>query len=474
MMFLTRRLAALLVAGPLLTQAAPAAAQVFNPETFTLANGLQVVVVPNHRSPVVTHMVWYKVGAADEHSGKTGIAHFLEHLMFKGTEAVPSGAFSRIIARHGGNDNAFTSSDYTAYFQNVAKENLGLVMKLEADRMAHLRLAPEDVKTELQVILEERRTRTDNEPSAQLNERAEATLFLNHPYRNPVIGWPSDMAGLTREDALAFYDKYYAPNNAILVVGGDVTAAEVKPLAETYYGVLPRRDTPPRLRPAEPPPLAARRVELRHPDVHQPSWSRRYLAPSYNAGESRYAPVLDVLAEAIGGSTSSRLYRDLAVTKGLATTAGADYDPTALDLAVFTVYVSPRQGVAMDQIEAATDETLADIAAGRIDPAEIDRAKERLIANLAYARDSLQAGAYAFGMALTTGGTVERVEQWPARIAAVTADQVREAAKLVLQPESSVTALLLPAAATGATTVGADDNDDAPDQAAVTAKEPVR
>lgn len=471
MTFLTRRLAALVVAAPLLLQAAGAAAQVFNPETFTLANGLQVVVVPNHRSPVVTHMVWYKVGAADEHAGKTGIAHFLEHLMFKGTESVPSGAFSKIIARHGGNDNAFTSSDYTAYFQNVAKENLDLVMKLESDRMAHLRLAPDDVKTELQVILEERRSRTDNEPAALLNERAEAALYLNHPYRNPVIGWPADMAGLTREDALAFYDKYYAPNNAVLVVGGDVTAEEVKPLAEKYYGVLPRRDTPPRLRPQEPPPLAARRVELRHPDVRQPNWSRRYLAPSYNTGETQYAPALDVLAEAIGGSTSSRLYRDLAVTKGLATSAGADYDPGALDLATFTIFVSPRQGVAMDQVEAATDATLADISAGHIDPAEIERAKERLIANLAYARDSLQAGAYAFGMALTTGGSIERVEQWPARIAAVTAEQVRDAAKLVLQPEASVTALLLPA---GETAVGEIEQDEGPSQAAVSSKEPVR
>lgn len=472
MTFLTRRLAVLLLvvmAAPLLLHTPAAVAQVFNPETFTLDNGLQVVVVPNHRSPVVTHMVWYKVGAADEHAGKTGIAHFLEHLMFKGTESVPAGAFSKIIARHGGNDNAFTSSDYTAYFQNVAKENLELVMKMEADRMAHLRLAPDDVKTELQVILEERRMRTDNEPAALLNERAEAALFLNHPYHNPVIGWPADMAGLTREDALAFYDKFYAPNNAVLVVGGDVTAAEVKPLAEKYYGVLPRRDTPPRLRPQEPPALAARRVELRHPDVRQPSWSRRYLAPSYHAGETQYAAALDVLSEAIGGSTSSRLHRELAVNKRLATSAGADYDPTAFDLTTFTVYVAPRPGVAMDQVEAATDEILTDIAAGHVDAGEIERAKERLISNLAYARDSLQAGAYAFGMAMAAGGTIAQVEQWPERIAAVTPEQVQEAAKLVLRPEASVTALLLPPLGTVLS-----DTEEAPVPAAMTSKEPVR
>lgn len=446
MRFLTRRLAALLVAAPLL-QAGGAAAQVFHPETFTLDNGMQVVVVPNRRVPVVSHMVWYKIGSADEPAGKTGIAHLLEHLMFKGTPSIPPGEFSKIVARHGGNDNAFTSSDYTAYFQNVAKENLELVMRMEADRMANLRLDPKDVVTERDVVLEERRSRTDNDPASLLNERTEAVLYLNHPYRNPVIGWAGEIARLTPEDALAFYGKYYAPNNAILIVGGDVSAAEVKPLAEKYFGAVPRRDTPPRLRPQEPPAMTARRVELRHPDVRQPAWSRRYLAPSYSAGDSKYASALEVLAETIGGSTTSRLYRDLAIDKGIATTAGAFYEPTMLDLSSFGVYASPRPGMDMARIEAAMDAVLADIVSGAIDPAEVERAKERLVANVAYSRDSLQAGAYAFGMALTTGGSIEQVERWPERIAAVTIDEVKEAARLVLQPEQSVTSLLLPAAA---------------------------
>lgn len=440
---LIRRLAPALIAAALAV--APASAQVFNPESFVLQNGMQVVVVPNHRVPVVTHMVWYRVGSADEPAGKTGIAHLLEHLMFKGTETIPPGEFSKIVARHGGRDNAFTSSDYTAYFQNVAKENLELVMRMEADRMANLRLDPKDVHTERDVVLEERRSRTENDPASLLNERAEAVLFLNHPYRNPVIGWGEEIAKLDHDDAIAFYDRYYAPNNAILIVGGDITAAELKPLAEKYYGAVSPREVPKRLRPQEPPPLTERRVELRHPDVRQPNWGRRFLAPSYNAGETRHAYPLEVLAEVIGGSTTSRLYRHLVVDQRLAAGAGAFYDGHAFDLSSFGVYASPRPGVSMEKLEQAMETELADIATGNVDAAEVERAKERLRANVAYARDSLQAGAYAFGQALTTGRGIEDVEQWPQRIAAVTPDQVREAARAVLRKEHAVTSLLLPA-----------------------------
>ncbi len=443
MKFTPRRLAAALIAIPLLL-ATPAAAQIFNPESFVLPNGMQVVVIPNHRIPVVSHMVWYRVGAADEPAGKSGIAHLLEHLMFKGTEAVPPGEFSKIIARHGGRDNAFTSSDYTAYFQNVAKEHLELVMRMEADRIANLRLDPKDVHTERDVVLEERRSRTDNDPAALLSERSEAALYLNHPYRNPIIGWAVEIAKLDTEDAIDFYKKYYAPNNAILIVAGDITAKELKPLAEKYYGSLPPRDVPRRLRPQEPYPLTARRVELRHPDVRQPSWGRRFLAPSYSSGDTKYAYPLEVLSEVIGGSTTSRLYRKLVVEKELATAAGTFYDPSALDLSSFGVYASPRPGVAMDTLEQAMIAELDQIATGDVDGGEIERAKERLRANVAYARDSLQAGAYAFGVALTTGQSIEDVERWPERIAAVTIDQVREAARMVLKADQSVTSVLLP------------------------------
>lgn len=445
MKMLARRLAAAALAVPLLAAAPVAIAQVFNPESFVLQNGMQVVVIPNHRVPVVSHMVWYRVGSADEPPGKTGIAHLLEHLMFKGTETIPPGEFSKIIARHGGRDNAFTSSDYTAYFQNVAKEHLELVMKMEADRMANLRLEPKDVRTEREVVLEERRSRTENDPAALLSERSEAVLYLNHPYRNPVIGWASEIAKLDHDDAIDFYKRYYAPNNAILIVAGDITAAELKPLAEKYYGSIAPREVPKRLRPQEPPALTARRVELRHPDVRQPSWGRRYLAPSYTTGDSRLAYPLQVLAEVIGGSTTSRLYRNLVVDKQVAAGAGAFYDPTVLDLSTFGVYASPRPSAPMDKLEQAMEEELKQIAAGDIDPAEVERAKERLRANVVYARDSLQAGAYAFGQALTTGSGIENVESWPQRIAAVTPDLVKEAARTVLQRDVAVTSVLLPA-----------------------------
>ena len=243
-------LAALMAALVLAT--APGRAGLFNPEKFTLENGMRVVVIPDHRAPVVTHMVWYMVGAADDPPGKSGIAHFLEHLMFKGTAQVPPGEFSKIVARNGGRDNAFTSQDYTGYVQSVAADKLELVMRLEADRAANLVLTEAVVDPEREVVLEERRSRTDNEPSAILSEQLAAAQFLAQPYGVPVIGWEHEIRTLTKDDALDFYRTYYVPNNAILVVAGDVTAAQVRPLAEKYYGALAAGQPPPRLRPQVP------------------------------------------------------------------------------------------------------------------------------------------------------------------------------------------------------------------------------
>ena len=240
--------------------------------SFDLDNGLKVVVIEDHRTPVVTHMVWYKVGAADEPPTKSGIAHFLEHLMFKGTESHPAGEFSGVVADIGGQENAFTSSDYTAYFQKIAKEHLGLMMEYEADRMTGLVLSPDDVASEKQVVLEERSSRTDNNPSAQLGEELDAALYLTHPYGRPVIGWKHEIEALTREDALAFYERYYTPNNAVLVVAGDVTPDEVRALAEETYGKVARRADPgERLRPREPEPRAERTVSMSSPRVQQES-----------------------------------------------------------------------------------------------------------------------------------------------------------------------------------------------------------
>ncbi len=441
---LTRALTVLALLAPPLLAPAPLAAQVFNPETFQLTNGMQVVVVPNHRVPIVSHMVWYKVGAADEEPGRSGIAHLLEHMMFKGTKEIPPGAFSKIVARNGGRDNAFTSSDYTAYYQNVALDRLELVMRMESDRMRNLVFDEQNFATERAVVIEERRSRTDNNPSALLREQMEAALYLNSAYHRPVIGWMSEIEGLTHADAMSFYKRWYAPNNAILVVAGDVTAETVRPLAEKYYGILDRADTPPRQRLKEPPAVAARTVTLTDARVRQPSWSRMVLAPSYTAGERDLAYAMQVLSEVVGGGATSRLYRSLVVEQGLAASAGSAYDPTTVDLSSFTVYATPRPGVAMDRLQAAVDKELKAIAAKGIAAAEVERAKQRLEANVVYARDSLHTGAQTLGAALATGQQVADVEAWPQRIRAVTTDEVARAARLVLDARGSVTGLLLP------------------------------
>ncbi|MDA8232476.1 MAG: pitrilysin family protein [Magnetospirillum sp.] len=433
----------------------PVAAQVFNPTTYTLANGLEVVVVENHRAPIANQMVWYKVGSADEIPGKSGLAHLLEHLMFKGTPSIPPGEFSKIVARAGGRDNAFTSTDYTAYYENIAADRLDLTMKLEADRMRNLAFEEGDFTTERAVVEEERRSRTDNSPAALLSERMEAALFLNHPYHRPVIGWEQEIAGLTRQDALEFYHKWYAPNNAILVVAGDVTPEKVKQLAETYFGPIPRADTPVRDRLKEPPQIGARLVTLKDPRVEQPNLSRLYLAPSDHYGDADVGPkesayALEVLSEIVGGSATSRLYRSLVVDQGLAADASASYDPTAYDYATFGIVVVPRPGVAMDKVQRAFDAELTRILKEGIGPDEVQRAKDRLAATVAYARDSLHTGTHVLGAALATGQTVTEVEAWPERIAAVTPDQVNAAAKALFDENRSVTGILLPEAAVSA------------------------
>ncbi|MEE8226793.1 MAG: pitrilysin family protein [Kiloniellales bacterium] len=443
-----RRLTFVLVV-VLLTWAAagPTAAQakIFEPETFTLDNGLQVVVITNRRAPIVTHMLWYKVGAADEPAGRSGIAHFLEHLMFKGTEALGPGEFSQIIARNGGRENAFTSYDYTGYYQTVASDRLEIVMKHEADRMTNLKLTDELVLPEREVVLEERRSGVDREPSSQLSEALRAALFLNHPYRLPVIGWEDEIHALTKDDAVTFYRRWYAPNNAVLIVAGDVSTDEVRRLAETYYGPIPAREIPLRQRPQEPPQLAARRVVLENPRVRQPSITIRYLAPSYNAGQSEHAYALQVLDQILGGGPTSRLYRALVVDQAVAAGAGSGYGASSLDLSIFSVYASPRPGVEIEQVEAAVRKEIARIVDDGVTEDEVAIAKKRLQAEAVYARDQLGAGPRILGTALVTGQTVEDIENWPERIEAVSLEQVNAAAKAVLASDKrSATGLLLP------------------------------
>lgn len=440
-----RSAAAALAAGVL--AAAPGLAQpgpTFGSETFMLDNGMQVVVIPNRRAPLVHHAVWYKVGAADEPPGKSGIAHMLEHLMFKGTEAVPDGEFSTIVARNGGNENAFTSQDYTGYFQNIAADRLELVMTLEADRMANLAFDEDDFATERDVVLEERRGRVDNRPGALLAEQATAAQFLAHPYGVPTIGWEHEIRAWEFGDAMAFYRAHYAPDNAVLVVAGDVTAEAVNALAEATYGQVPRRPVAPRVRPSEPPQRAARRLEMSDPRVTDREWSRSWLAPSYSADPDSRGPALDVLATTLGGGTTGRLYQALVVDRRIATGAGSWYSGTGRDYGRFAVSVSPRPEVAIADVEAAVEAEIARLIEDGVTDEELERAKFGVRAAAIYTRDSLGAVARIFGAALTSGLAVEDIERWPEEWDTVTAGRVAAAARAVLVPERSVTSLLLP------------------------------
>lgn len=423
---------------------------------FTLENGLEVVVIPDRRVPVVTHMIWYKVGSADEQRGQSGVAHFLEHLMFKGTEKNPDGAFSHAVAELGGQENAFTSYDYTSYFQRVAREHLKTVMAFEADRMIGLRLTDDVVNPERDVILEERRSRVDGDPSAQLGEALAATLYVNHPYGQPIIGWEHEIEALDRHDAIAFYERFYTPNNAILVVAGDVTPEEVRAAAEETYGKIARRVDPgPRRRPSEPEPRAARRVALSDPRVSQPSVQRSYLSPSYETAKGDCAYALDLLAQILGGGTTSRLYKSLVVEQAIAATAGAWYQGDALDDGRFAVYAVPRGSVTLTDLESAIDREIDRLAAEGPGAAELDRAKTRLVADTIYAQDSQATLARIYGAALATGGTIDEVREWPARIRDVSAEAVRDAARDVLDRRRSVTGELLSAPAADAPALAA-------------------
>jgi zinc protease len=411
---------------------------------FTLTNGLEVVVVPDHRAPVVTHMIWYKVGAADETPGKSGLAHFLEHLMFKGTAQNPGNRFSQEVAAIGGQENAFTSSDYTGFFQRVPREHLKDMMAFEADRMTGLVLTDEVVRPELNVVLEEQNMRVANNPNSRLAEQMDAALYLNHPYGRPVIGWRPEIESLGRDDALAFYRRFYMPNNAIVVVAGDVDAEEVETDAEATYGkIAPGAEIGPRRRPLEPTPEAPRTVTLSDVRVEQPSVSRAYLVPSQTTAKSGESEALEVLAHLLGGGANSRLYRTLVVEQGVALNAGAYYAGTALDYGKFGVHGVPKPGRTLHDVEAAIDGVLADISEHGITADELSLAKNRLIADAVYAQDNQATLARWYGAALATGETIDMVRDWPEKIRAVTADAVREAARTWLNPRASVTGYLV-------------------------------
>jgi zinc protease len=415
------------------------------PATFSLPNGLRVVVIPDHRTPVVTQMIWYKVGSADETAGKSGLAHFLEHLMFKGTAKHPAGEFSNTVLKIGGNENAFTATDYTGYFQRVPRDHLNTMMEYEADRMTGLVLKDENVLPERDVVLEEFNMRVANNPDARLTEQIMAALYLNHPYGRPVIGWHQEIEKLDREDALAFYKRFYAPNNATLVIAGDVDAQEIRPVVERTFGVVPAQPAipPRRMRPQEPVPAGPRTVTLADPRVEQNGVRRYYLTPSATTGAPGESAALEVLSQLMGGGSNSYLYKALVIDKPLAVSAGASYQGTSLDDTHFLISVSPKPGVEFAAVEQVIDGVIADVGRNAVRAEDLERVKTQLIAEAIYAQDNQATLARWYGAALTTGLSVEDIRSWPDRIRAVTSEQVRAVAQEWLDKKRSVTGYLI-------------------------------
>lgn len=450
----------------------PVGAQVFDAKTLTLDNGLQVVVVENDRAPVVTQLLMYKAGAMDEAPGKTGAAHVLEHMMFKGTHEVGSGEFSALVAKNGGQDNAFTGHDYTGYFQSVAADRLELVMRLEADRMRNLVLDQEQFETERQVVVEERNQRIETEPGAILREQMAPALYMNHPYSRPIIGWRHELEALELQDLSAFYNTFYAPNNAVLVISGDVEFAHVRELAMKYYGVIEPSEIAPRPDWVEPEHLTERTVTLEDERVREPSWTLRRIAPSYGTdGPTDEIYALQVLMDIVGGGPTSRLYRALVIDQGIAVSAGGWYSESDRGPGSIGVWAQPAEGVSVDDVEDAARAVMHQIAAEGVSEDEVRRAVRRLQDSAATARDSLMGPAQVIARGLTVGLTLEEIEAWPERIGAVTPEAVNAAAAEHLGPGPAVTTRLLPQGGDAASDAASPSNAP-PSQPVDTVEEP--
>jgi zinc protease len=424
------------------------AAQDLPIESFQLKNGMEVVLVSDPSVPAVTHMLWYRVGAADDFPGRSGLAHYNEHMMFQGTEKIAGGEFARSVAVHGGHANAFTSHDYTAYYVSIAREYLPLVMEMEADRMLHMAPSQANFIKEREVIIEERRMSIENQPEALLNEELHALLYRNHPYHTPVIGWMHEMQALSREDVLAFHRQFYQPANAVLVVTGDIGLPELKTLAERYYGGLPTTPAYQRHWNIEPPQRGPRSLTMRSPLVRQPQWTRIYAAPSVSQKDATLVMPIYLVAQILGGGPASRLYQSLVVRQHLATDISADYDGIDLGPGEFSLGATPAEGVGMTRLEAAIDKEIQDftqdLAEHRLSEEEIARAKTLLKAESIYARDGLEGMARLLGSLIMAHLPPRYFNEWPRMIEAVDAANMREAAISLFRPENSVTGYLLP------------------------------
>lgn len=425
-----------------------AQAKVFNAESFTLDNGLEVIVIPNHRAPVITHMVWYRVGAADEPQGLSGMAHYFEHLMFKGTKTMEPGEFSRIVKKLGGNGNAFTGQDYTAYFQTISKQHLEKMMEMEADRMVNLKVPAKHFASEKKVVLEERRQRTENDPQGLFFEQMRSALFINHPYGTPVIGWMDEIKGYEWNDVKSFYDTWYAPNNAIVIISGDVTVKSVKPLVTRIYGKLKPKTLPSRTRTSIPSTIGKTLMTLKHATINQRAFQNMRLAPSY-AQNSQDSLALQVLEEILSGGATTRLYKTLVVEQKKAVSAGFSYSSSALNEGIIGLSGTPVDGVSLEELERLIQDQIKNVIDNSVTQTEIKDAVQRMQDAAIYARDSFSGPAMTFGHAITTGSTIDDVEDWPDLIQTVTAAQIQAVAKKYMDENvpwkrSSITGHFLP------------------------------
>lgn len=425
--------------------AAPVSAQVFHPETMRLENGMTVVVLPNHLAPVVTHMLWFKVGAADDPWGKSGIAHFLEHLIFKGTPKYPEGMYSRIIAQQGGQENAFTSYDYTAYYATIGTEHLEKIMMLEADRFQNWQVTEEQVARERDVVLKERQQVIENNPTRHFFEDVQAVMYPNSPYQRPIIGWAAEIADLQKKDAEDFVRRSYAPNNAILILSGDVTLKDIAPMVRRHYGPIAARPVPKRNRPQAMSTPSTLFIEKQSELVDEVIWSRHRLVAPARPDTIARSDAQTVLAKILGDSRIGRLYRRLVIEEKLASNASVSFDPIQLDATRFAIVVTPLPDTDMDAMVAIIDDEIEKIRVSGVTKDEVAQATQALDIETIYARDSVQGPAQIVGAALTSGLDIKTVELWPTRIRSISKKDVdAAAAELFALDKPWVTAILRP------------------------------
>jgi zinc protease len=414
-------------------------------QEFKLDNGLKIVVQEDHRAPVVVSQVWYRAGALDEVNGKTGVAHVLEHMMFKGTKAVPAGKFSRLIAAAGGKENAFTAQDQTTYFQQLEKSNLPLSMKLEADRMANLNLTDEEFAKEIKVVMEERRWRTEDKPQSKVNEQFNSTIYHVHPYGRPVVGWMNDLENMTAADAREWYKTWYAPNNATLVVVGDVNAQDVLKLAKQYFGPLKSQALPSRKPQVEPEQKGERRVVVKA-QAKLPYVLMGFHVPSLQDADKDVEPyALEILAGVLNGNASARLNQNLVRQSQIAVDVDAAYDMVQRGRqSIFVLDATPSEGKSVAELEAAILNEIEKIKTGGVTEEELQRVKAQVIAADVYQRDSMFYQAMQIGNLETAGFSWRILKGYPAKLQAVTAEQVQAVAKKYFNKDNLTVATLDP------------------------------